>query len=193
MPELSTVVPVIATLAGSLFTFLINCIYNERREKRAAAQNLLYHLLPERQQFHKKIIAVISQSHINDICGDPASFLTGKGKFFKFNDEITNLVQVSIFWGSKDVASELVKFSAFLLSFQHSEEVVKNTPENQVSLFRDSIKPFVDSLYNHIRKENYADVIDAFTKEILDSNKKRIKKLWKPTHKVVNKPRKRTE
>ena len=193
MPELSTVVPVIATLAGSLFTFLINCIYNERREKRAAAQNLLYHLLPERQQFHKKIIAVISQSHINDICGDPASFLTGKGEFFKFSDEITNLVQVSIFWGSKDVASELVKFSAFLLSFQHSKEVVKNTPENQVSLFRDSIKPFVDSLYNHIRKENYADVIDAFTKEILDSNKKRIKKLWKPTRKVVNKPRKRTE
>lgn len=40
MPELSTVVPVIATLAGSLFTFLINCIYNERREKRAAAQKL---------------------------------------------------------------------------------------------------------------------------------------------------------
>ena len=151
MLELSTIVPVIATLAGSLFTFLINCIYSERREKRAAAQNLLYHLLPERQQFHKKVIAVISQSHINDICGNPASFLTGKGKFFKFSDEITELVQVSIFWGSKDVASELVKFSAFLLSFQHSEEVVKNTPENQVSLFRDSIEPFVDSLYNHIR------------------------------------------
>lgn len=193
MPELSTIIPVAATLTGSLFTLLINCIYNERREKRAAAQNLLYHLLPERQQFHKKVIAVISQSHISDICDNPASFLTATGEFFKFNDEITSLVQDSIFWGSKDVVSELVKLSKFLLSFQQSKEVINDTPENQVSLFRDSIKPFTDSLYNHIRKENYTDVIDALTKEILDDNKKRIEKLWKPSHKVVNKIRKHAE
>lgn len=193
MPELSTIIPVIATLTGSLFTLLINCIYNERREKRAAAQNLLYHLLPERQQFIKKVIAVISQSHISDICNNPASFLTATGEFFKFNDEITSLVQDSIFWGSKDVVSELVNLSKFLIAFQQSEEVINDTPENQVSLFSASIKPFTDSLYNHIRKENYTDVIDALTKEILDDNKKRIKKLWKPSRKVVNKTRKRAE
>ncbi|MBR3813497.1 MAG: hypothetical protein IKK38_06440 [Spirochaetaceae bacterium] len=193
MPELSTIIPVIATLTGSLFTLLINCIYNERREKRAAAQNLLYHLLPERQQFIKKVIAVSSQSHISDICNNPASFLTATGEFFKFNDEITSLVQDSIFWGSKDVVSELVNLSKFLIAFQQSEEVINDTPENQVSLFSASIKPFTDSLYNHIRKENYTDVIDALTKEILDDNKKRIKKLWKPSRKVVNKTRKRVE
>ena len=178
MPYLNTIITVSATLLSGLLTLIVTRIFDERREKRAASERVSYQLLPERQKLYDCIITTLSVKHINDVCDEPDCFISGDGKFYKFCEEIPHLIHKSIFFGSRDITAELVRLGAFLIDIQEKIQVSDSVNENDICIFRESLKPYVDSINLLLRKESYADIIDSFKEKLFEENKKSVKNLW---------------
>lgn len=178
MPYLNTIITVSATLLSGLLTLIVTRIFDERREKRAASERVFYQLLPERQKLYDCIITALSVEHINDVCDEPDRFISCDGKFYKFCEEIPHLIHKSIFFGSRDITAELVRLGAFLIDIQEKIQVSDSVNENDICIFRESLKPYVDSINLLLRKESYADIIDSFKEKLFEENKKSVKNLW---------------
>jgi hypothetical protein len=180
----TTIISVSATLLSGVLTLIITRIFDERREKRAASERVFYQLLPERQKLYDGIITAFSVEHINDVCDNPDNFIFGDSKFYKFCEEITSLMQRSVFFGSRNITTELIKTSLFLVNAQLKIQVRECITEDDICVFRKSFEPYADSVNLLLREESYADIIDSFTENILNENKKAIKKIWEKGKKI---------
>ena len=180
----TTIISVSATLLSGVLTLIITRIFDERKEKRAASERVFYQLLPERQKLYDSIMTAFAVEHINDVCDNPDNFIFGNGKFYKFCEEITSLIQRSIFFGSRNITTELIKTSVFLLNTQQEIQIRESITEDDICIFRESFEPYVDSVNLLLRKESYTDIIDSFTEKLLNENKKTVKKIWKKRKKI---------
>ncbi len=62
--------------------------------------------------------------------------------------------------------------------FRKKIQISNGINEKDICIFRESLKPYVDSINLLLRKESYADVIDSFKEKRFEENKKSVKKLW---------------